>query len=161
VGSTSGRDRSRHAPVALGSQQITRAATVWVWPSAAPCDTTLQACLDNASSGDEVLIAQSGLINEQDKIIDKSLTLEPEPGHGYTPQIEQMIVRTDTSATSPVGVLVSHVQVATTLFVQLESASASGSTMTLDHSPPRARAPTPGSTGSSPMVPRSTSSSRR
>jgi hypothetical protein len=108
--------------------QAAHAATIWVWPGPAPCDTTLQACLDNASSGDEVLIDQSGPIHEQDTIVDKSLTLQPE--HGVTPVIDSLIVRT-LNATSPLGILVAHVQVAHTLFVQIEGGS--GHTVTLDH----------------------------
>ena len=88
-----------------------RAATIWIWPSSAPCDTTLQACLDNAASGDEVQIAQDGLINEQDTITDKSLTLRP--AIGFAPEINGLIVRTMATIT-PVDVLVSHVQVAHT-----------------------------------------------
>ncbi len=108
--------------------QAAHAATIWIWPGPAPCDTTLQACIDNASSGDEVLIDQSGAIHEQVKIVDKSLTLQPEPG--IDPVIDQLIVRT-LNTTSPVGVLVAHVDVATTLFVQIEGGS--GHTVTLDH----------------------------
>ena len=105
-----------------------RAATIWTWPGSAPCNTTLQACIDNAASGDEVQIAQNGFINEQDTITDKSLTLRP--AMGFAPQLNGLIVRT-MATTDPVDVLVSHVQVAHTLFVQLNSGS--GTVVTLDH----------------------------
>ncbi|HEY7282350.1 MAG TPA: hypothetical protein VID47_12240, partial [Actinomycetota bacterium] len=108
--------------------QAAHAATMWVWPGPAPCDTTLQACLDNASSGDEVLIDESGAIQEQAKIEDKSLTLRTEAG--VTAELDSLVVKT-LNATSPVTVLVAHVDVANTLFVDIEGAS--GATVTLDH----------------------------
>jgi hypothetical protein len=108
--------------------QAAHAATTWVWPGPAPCDTTLQACIDHASSGDEVLINQSGPVHEQVSIEDKSLTLQPE--QGIDPVIDSLKVIT-LNATGPVVVLVAHVDVANALSVQIGGTS--GATVTLDH----------------------------
>jgi hypothetical protein len=53
------------------------------FPGAAPCDTTLQACVDGATEGDVVQLATNGPIAEGVSIA-KSLTLEAAPG--FTPQ---------------------------------------------------------------------------
>jgi hypothetical protein len=50
-----------------------------VWPGAAPCDTTLQACLDGVPAGDTVLVGTDVQVNE-DLSIAKSLTLGGEVG---------------------------------------------------------------------------------
>ena len=104
------------------------AATTWVWPSSAPCNTTLQACIDNAASGDVVVVAMNGPINEQIAIKDKSLTLRAD--QYAAPELSGLIIRTDAS-TGPVDVHVSHIGVAHTIFVELNQGS--GHTVTLDH----------------------------
>ncbi|HRQ65557.1 MAG TPA: hypothetical protein PKZ76_11980 [Xanthomonadaceae bacterium] len=60
------------ALLAAGSAQ----AATFTWPGAAPCNTTLQACINNAASGDTVRIATNDVIHEDLAIHDKSLTLE-------------------------------------------------------------------------------------
>jgi hypothetical protein len=54
-----------------------------MFPGSAPCDTTLQACIDGATEGDVVQLATNGPIDESVSIT-KSLTLEP--ATGFTPQ---------------------------------------------------------------------------
>lgn len=49
------------------------------WPGAAPCSTTLQACIDASASGDIVLIASDTAINE-DITLSQSLSLLAAPG---------------------------------------------------------------------------------
>jgi hypothetical protein len=102
--------------------------TIWEWPGAAPCDTTLQACVDNASSGDEVLIDESGFINEQVKVNDKSLTIQPETG--FTPQLQSLVFHT-VSAVSPVDDEAMNLQVANSIFIEFTGTT--GGTATLDH----------------------------
>jgi hypothetical protein len=50
-----------------------------IWPGAAPCDTTLQACIDGVPAGDTVLVGTDVQVNE-DLSIAKSLTLAGETG---------------------------------------------------------------------------------
>ncbi|MEO6688982.1 MAG: choice-of-anchor Q domain-containing protein [Dokdonella sp.] len=54
--------------------------TVWTWPGASPCNTTLQACIANASSGEIVEVASNGPIAESIEISGKSLNLRPASG---------------------------------------------------------------------------------
>jgi hypothetical protein len=53
---------------------------ILAWPGAAPCDTTLQACISAAAAGDVVEIATDGPIAETVEIFGKSLTLRPAAG---------------------------------------------------------------------------------
>lgn len=67
-------------------------ATTWIWPDLnlilpGPCAGTLQACINNAASGDTVQIGSDSLISPDrytgisgDLVIAKSLTLAPMPG---------------------------------------------------------------------------------
>jgi hypothetical protein len=105
-----------------------RAATVWVWPSV-QCNGTLQQCVDLAASDDEVLIEQSGAINESITVADKSLTLEAEAG--FSPKLNFLEVKTTVSDTSVRGFLVKDVQVAGSLYMILEGAAPA--TVVLDH----------------------------
>src|SRR6476660_9809602 len=52
------------------------------YPGAAPCNTTLQACIDGTAAGSTIDIATNGPINES-PTIGKSLTLDAAPG--FTP----------------------------------------------------------------------------
>ena len=56
-------------------------AVVRIWPGAAPCNATLQACINAATSGDTVLIATNTPINESVVTITKSLVLKPQAGY--------------------------------------------------------------------------------
>ena len=57
---------------ALGAQAANR-----IYPdTAAPCNTTLQACIDGAGSGDRIVLVTDSHIAE-DVLIRKNLTLEP------------------------------------------------------------------------------------
>lgn len=68
------------SPASAGSP----APTIWVYPSTAPCDTTLQACVNAAAAGDVVRVAADvpdlGILT-----ISKSLTLEADPGVSPVP----------------------------------------------------------------------------
>ncbi len=105
-----------------------RAATIWVYPST-QCNGTLQQCIDGTSSGDEVLLETDTLINEQVTIADKSLTLAAGPG--FSPEILSLILRTTSAATGALGMLVTHVQVSNTLFLQIGGGT--GTVATVDH----------------------------
>ncbi len=73
-----------------------------VWPGAAPCATTLQACIDGVSAGETVLVATDTPVGE-DLSIGKSLTLTHEVG--FAPTIAgQMLLASDAS---PVAITVS------------------------------------------------------
>jgi len=54
--------------------------TTWTWPGPSPCNTTLQACINHASSGEVVEIASNGPIAETIEISGKSLNLRPASG---------------------------------------------------------------------------------
>ena len=72
---------SRVALLALLSLAATHAlATTRTWPGAAPCDTTLQACLDGATNNDVVQVQSNGPIDEALNIA-KPLTLAGAPGY--------------------------------------------------------------------------------
>lgn len=58
-------------PAALAAQQV--------FPGPAPCDTTLQACIDGAAPGDVIALATDGPIAESLQI-GKSLTLRASTG---------------------------------------------------------------------------------
>ena len=71
------------AAVTCFSAAAGSAATL-TWPSAAPCGTGLQACINAAAAGDIVLVQTNSPINE-DLTIDKSLTLKAQVG--FTPRL--------------------------------------------------------------------------
>ena len=58
-------------------------ATTRTWPGAAPCATTLQACVDGATNGDRIEIATNTAIAEDISLYNRSLTLTATDG--YTP----------------------------------------------------------------------------
>jgi hypothetical protein len=64
----------------LGCSSATAGTTVWTWPGPSPCNTTLQACIAHASSGEIVEIASNGPIAESVEISGKSLNLRPASG---------------------------------------------------------------------------------
>lgn len=55
-----------------------------IWPSAAPCNGTLQACITATAAGDSVVVRSSALIDEE-LVIPKSLSLLAAPG--YRPRL--------------------------------------------------------------------------
>ena len=67
------------AVLLLPSQAHTQAATL-TFPGLAPCDTTLQACIDNVSAGNIVEVATNGPIDESPRI-ERSLTLRAAAGY--------------------------------------------------------------------------------
>lgn len=65
----------------LLSAALQAEASVIIYPSTAPCNSTLQACIDAAGSGD-VIETDAGYLDESISI-DKSLTLMPVPGRTF------------------------------------------------------------------------------
>jgi hypothetical protein len=74
--------------VALSLATGTRPANAAVlsYPGPAPCDTTLQACIDSAADGSTIDILTDGPIGEELFIDDQSVTLEA--GAGFHPVIQ-------------------------------------------------------------------------
>ena len=70
-----GRPRKLGAHTDLGAYE----AEVVSWPGQAPCNTTLQACIDAVLAGDEVQIAKNGSVSESISFA-KSLALRPASG---------------------------------------------------------------------------------
>lgn len=68
--------------ISLGMGLVTGAAGAaeLTWPGAAPCDTTLQACIDAATTGDIVVIVTNVAIAESPVIANKTLTLRAREG---------------------------------------------------------------------------------
>lgn len=73
--------------------------TVWLYPSSAPCDTTLQACVNAAAAGDTVRVvadvAQPGGLS-----LNKSLTIEGDPAMTTRPTLGRKLTRTAISISS-------------------------------------------------------------
>jgi hypothetical protein len=66
------------------------AASTLSYPGAAPCDTTLQACINAGTAGDTVELAFDNLNDEDVLVSDKSLTLQPAAGR--TPKLKSLFV---------------------------------------------------------------------
>jgi hypothetical protein len=64
------------------------ASSALTWPGPAPCNTTLQACIEGAADGDVLEVATDGPIAESVEIFAKNLTLRP--AEGFTPVFEGM-----------------------------------------------------------------------
>ncbi|MGB8634763.1 MAG: choice-of-anchor Q domain-containing protein [Rhodanobacteraceae bacterium] len=60
-------------------------ATTRTWPGAAPCNTTLQACISASADGDYLNIASNGPIDEDLTVYETSLTLRA--ANGYHPEV--------------------------------------------------------------------------
>jgi Ca2+-binding RTX toxin-like protein len=117
------------ALTSLVHPQSARASTTWIWPSG-PCNTTVQACVTNAASGDTVLIAQNGLTAEQVNITNKSLTLSAQTG--FTPMLNSAVVQNSGGSGLPlVNVTVSNIDFAHSVLISLSTGA--GHTITLDH----------------------------
>ena len=63
-------------------------AATFTYPGAAPCDTTLQACVDGIAAGSIVEIAQNAQIAEF-VTIDKSLTVRN--ASGFSPRVQGLL----------------------------------------------------------------------
>ena len=61
------------------------AAATHTWPGSAPCNATLQACIDAAANGDYIYIKSNATINETVNLYGRSLTLRA--ANGYHPQL--------------------------------------------------------------------------
>ncbi len=66
------------AAVALAPGRIFAANTL-TYPGAAPCNTTLQACLAGATSSDAILLAFNDANSEVLSVTDKNPTVQPTP----------------------------------------------------------------------------------
>ena len=66
------------------------------YPGATPCDTTLQACIDGANSGDSIWLNSNSYIAE-DVVIEKNLTLMPQPASGIQPSVRRITARATTN----------------------------------------------------------------
>jgi len=60
-------------------------AAILTYPGAAPCNTTLQACVNSSSAGDTVQLATNSLIAEF-VTVNNTLTIEPAPG--FAPSVQ-------------------------------------------------------------------------
>jgi hypothetical protein len=80
--------RPAAAPLALAAllAAAPAGAATRTWPGAAPCATTLQACIAGADAGDVVEVASNGPINESLEIFGKSLTLRA--AAGFSPVLQ-------------------------------------------------------------------------
>jgi Ca2+-binding RTX toxin-like protein len=117
------------ALTSLVHPQDARASTTWTWPSGS-CNTTVQACVTNAASGDTVLLAQNGLIAEQVNITNKSLTLSAQTG--FTPMLNAAVIQNSGGSGLPlVNVTISNVDFAHSVLISLSAGA--GHTVTLDH----------------------------
>lgn len=67
--------------------------TTWVWPGPAPCDSTLQACIDAAIDGDQVRIATNDPITEE---IFFSKELAIRPASGFQPLFQNAVIQANT-----------------------------------------------------------------
>jgi len=76
-----------------------RAATS-TYPGAAPCNTTLQACIDAASSNDTIELAFNTANAESLTIQNKNLTVQPKAGN--TPKVGSVLIMADTAAATVV-----------------------------------------------------------
>jgi hypothetical protein len=61
--------------VAVAAASPSTGAATLNWPGAAPCNGTLQACINAAANGDTIQLAGGATVDEQILIQDKSLTL--------------------------------------------------------------------------------------
>ncbi|MDX9765602.1 MAG: hypothetical protein RBT79_11645, partial [Chiayiivirga sp.] len=65
-------------------------AATLTWPGPAPCAGVLQACVDHASDGDQILIATNTPITTGAGVVDKRLTLRA--ADGFRPVFRNTIV---------------------------------------------------------------------
>ena len=79
----------------------TATAATFSYPGAAPCNTTLQACIDAAASGDIVQIVTNTPIAESPDI-EKSLTLRA--GLGFKPAVSSVLAISNGSAADTITI---------------------------------------------------------
>ncbi|MBS0581948.1 MAG: Ig-like domain repeat protein [Proteobacteria bacterium] len=72
------------------------AANTLAYPGTAPCDTTLQACIDASAAGDTIELAFDDLNHETLTVTDKSITLQA--ASGRTPKLGSLLVVADKTA---------------------------------------------------------------
>jgi len=116
------------ADASTGAQNGPVFGVVWVWPSAAPCNTTLQACITNAASGDTVLVAQNGHVAESVSIANKSLTLSAQIG--FQPVLDGANIQ-NSSGGATVDVTVSDIGFLHSVVASISQGT--GNVLTLDN----------------------------
>ena len=72
--------------IAVFGMAATAPAATLRWPGSAPCDTTLQACIDAAANGDTVEVASNAVIDES-LALARAITLRAVPG--FAPHLAQ------------------------------------------------------------------------
>ena len=108
-----GRDRLSKATIVvavLWSCVASGSVAATTFPGAAPCDTTLQACVTAAAGGDTIELATNTLINE-DVNIDKSLILQA--AAGFAPQL---LAATAVSTATDVDITVTKLAITGSIF---------------------------------------------
>jgi hypothetical protein len=105
-----GRDHFSKAATAVALLWSCAGVAATTFPGAAPCNTTLQACITAAAAGDTVELATNALINE-DVDVDKSLTLQP--AAGFAPQL---LAVTAVSTTADVDITVTKLAITGSIF---------------------------------------------
>ncbi|MBS0320635.1 MAG: hypothetical protein JSR18_08850 [Proteobacteria bacterium] len=81
--------------VAAAAGMTTATAATYTYPGAAPCATTLQACVDGVGANDTIEVAQNVQIPEF-VTISQSLALTNAPG--YTPSVQGLLVLATTTS---------------------------------------------------------------
>ena len=98
------------AAAIIAPAPVRAAGTTLTYPGSAPCDTTLQACIDGAASGDTIEMVTDTPIDES-PTISKSLILTAGPGHhpaiGGGPSRDALTV--NDGGGSAVDVTVTHI----------------------------------------------------
>ena len=94
----------------LGLFSLPVQAATHDWPGSAPCNGTLQACIDGAANGDYIYIKSNSTIAENLNLYDRSLTLRA--ANGYHPQLAatRWIAITTSSVIGNVTVRVSGIR---------------------------------------------------
>src|SRR5262245_38591226 len=70
--------------IALLATSVPVHATTRTWPGTAPCDTTLQACINASVANDTVEVASNGVIDESPSF---TFPLTLRNANGYAPQL--------------------------------------------------------------------------
>jgi hypothetical protein len=83
--------------MALAAIATGASAATLTYPGAAPCATTLQACVTGASGGDTIALATNVPIAEF-VTVDKSLTIQPAPG--FAPSVQGIFAGVTTTSIS-------------------------------------------------------------
>jgi hypothetical protein len=80
--------------LALAAITTSASAATLTYPGAAPCATTLQACVTGATAGDIIALATNVPIAEF-VTVDKTLTIQPAPG--FAPSVQGIFAAVTTT----------------------------------------------------------------